>query len=191
MKLRNRYFILRHGETIYQKENKELTYPWPENPPIKLTREGVKAIESIAKKVKKEHINFIYSSDIFRTRQTANIVAKELGLKINLDKRLRDINLGTYHNGLKKDFYQAFPDSKKRFSKGPKNGESWNDVKKRIKSFLKDIEKRYRDKVILIISHGDPLWLLEGMIRGLNNQEFLDEILVKDNYIKTGELRTL
>jgi hypothetical protein len=35
------------------------------------------------------------------------------------------------------------------------------------------------------------LWLLEGVLRGLTNQELLDLILVKKEYIQKGELRKI
>lgn len=186
MKLNNQYFILRHGQTIYQKKKRKMTYPWPDNPPVKLTREGKKQIKEVAKKLKNFGIDLIFSSDIFRTRKSAEIVKKELGLKVNFDKRLRDINLGIYHDRLKEEFYRDFPDLGKRFYQRPEKGESWNDVKKRLKNFLKDIEKKYKNKKILIVSHGDPLWLFEGIIKGWSNKGQLDH---KDTYIKVGELR--
>ena len=38
----------------------------------------------------------------------------------------------------------------------------------------------------IIVSHGDPLWLLEGAMRGLNNEEIL-----KLDYIKAdGKVRS-
>lgn len=191
MKLNNQYFILRHGQTIYQKKKRDFVYPWPDNPPVRLTREGKKQIENLAKKIRKFKIDYIFSSDIFRARQSAEILAKKMGKKINFDQRLRDINLGIYHGRPKEEFYRDFPRmDKKRFSKVPPKGESWNQVKKRVLSFLKEIEKKYKNKKILIVSHGDPLWLLEGAIKNLSNQELLNEIL-KGRYIKTGELRKL
>jgi len=192
MKLKNRYFLLRHGETVYQTKKKGFTYPWPDKPPVKLTKMGEKEIKNLAKKLKTKKIDLIFSSDIFRAQKTAEIVAKELGIKkINFDKRLRDVNLGIYHSKTKEEFYRDFPDPKERFFKKPKGGESWNNVKKRIKNFINDISKKHRNKNILIVSHGDPLWLFEGILRGLSNQEFLDEIFYKKNYIKIGELREI
>lgn len=190
--MRNTYFILRHGETVYQTRKREIVYPWPETAPVKLTEQGKRQIKKSAKLLKRKGIDIIYSSDTFRTHQTAEIVAKELGLKIIFDPRLRDINLGIYQGGKKKEFYRDFPiTSKKRFSQKPKGGESWNDLKRRTKDFTRSVDKKYTNKNILIISHGDPLWILEGMIKDFNNQELLDEIFVKKNNIKTGELREL
>jgi len=192
MKLRNKYFILRHGETIYLTKKKNFTYPRPDKPPVELTKKGEKQVKFVAKKLKKVGINLIFSSDFFRTRQTAKIVAEELNKRIHLDKRLRDVNLGIYHGGPKKDFYRAFPiHSKNRFNKKPPKGESWRDLQKRMLNFLKFLDKKFKGKTILIISHGDPLWLLEGAVKNWSTKKLLK---IKDSgigRIKVGELRQL
>jgi len=188
-KLKNNYFILRHGQTIYQTKKKKFIYPWPDNPPVSLTQKGKAQIKRAAKKLKKENINLIYSSDIFRTRQTADIVAKTLGLGINFDKRLRDINLGIYHGKIGSEFYKHFPFSIKRFNQRPSKGESWNDVKRRMLRFIKKIDKKYNNKNILIISHGDPLWLLLGAKRGVSNNVLLKKANDKYFYLNVGEFK--
>lgn len=188
--LKNKYFILRHGQTIYQTKKKKIIYPWPEVPPVSLINRGVKEIKVLAKKLKSQKIDLIYSSDIFRARQTSEIIAKELGLKVNFDKRLRDINLGIYHGGKKEEFYRDFPRVfPLRFIKRPPGGESWQDVQKRMLNFLKKIDKKQKGKNILIVSHGDSLWLLEGAIKGWNLEKFSKTS--KPSYIQPGELRKL
>ena len=198
--MRNQYFLLRHGQVIYRNHKETIIYPSPkwlypslkEQEKIKLTAAAEKKLKKLAKKIKKEKIDLIYSSDILRTRQTAGIMAKELGgLKISFDKRLRDVTHGVYAGKTKEEFYRTFPSPPKRFVAKPKGGENWNDVRKRAKSFLKDIEKKYKNKKILIVSHGDVLWLLEGIIKHMTNQELLNEIFVKKNFIKPAEFRKL
>jgi len=197
--MRNQYFLLRHGQVIYRNHKETIIYPSPkwlypslkEQGKIRLTAAAEKKFKKLAKKIKKEKIDLIYSSDILRTRQTAGIIAKELGLKINFDKRLRDVAHGVYQGKTKKEFYHVFPDPRKRFIAKPKGGESWNDVKKRVVSFIKDIEKKHKNKKILIVSHGDVLWLLEGIIKQMTRQELLDETFIKKNFIKPGEFRKL
>lgn len=187
LKLRNQYFILRHGQTIFQTKKKGFIYPWPEKNPICLTEKGEEQIKLAAQKIKKEKIEAIYSSDIPRTRQTAKVVAKELGLKINFDKRLRDINLGIYRGKTIKEFRHDFPCYLTGFCQRAKRGESWNDVKKRLMVFIKEIDKKYRNKNILIISHGDPLWLFEGVVKNWSIDKLLK--IRETNYIKTGEFK--
>lgn len=186
--MNNDYFLLRHGETIYQTQKRAWVYDWSKIVP--LTKKGEKQIGAVAKKLKKVKINLIFSSDLFRTQQTAEIVAKELGLKVNFDKRLRDINLGVYQGRKKQEFYKDFPKTEARFSKAPPGGESWQDCQKRLLDFIKEIDQQHQGKKILIVSHGDPLWLLEGAFAGLNNKELLETRLGQD-FIKVGELRPL
>lgn len=190
MRLKNQYFLLRHGETVWKKTG--LSYPWPDSPKVCLNRNGRKQIKEAAGFLNNKKIGLIFSSDFFRARQSARIVAKALRRKIVFDKRLRDTYIGYYHGKPKSVFNHDFPLSKlgARFKKRPKEGENWDEVKKRVKEFLLGAEKQYQGKRILIVSHGDPLWLLEGLIRDLSDKELVDIILGK-KYIKTGELKRL
>ena len=187
----NKYFILRHGKTAHQtKKGKGIIYDWPETSSFPLTKKGEKKIAKLAKKLKKREIDLIYSSDALRTRQTAEIVAKELSLKVNFNPKLRDINLGIYQRRKTEEFHRDFPINLKRFSKKPKKGESWTEVRKRMVGFIKDIDKKHKGKTILIVSHGDPIWLLRGAMKGLKNQESLKKTS-KKHFIKTSKLRKL
>jgi len=191
--MRNKYFLLRHGETIYQTKKGDFLYPWSQTTSSGLTKIGKGQIKAAAKKLKDKNIDLIYSSDFLRTRQTAKIVAKELGSKVNFDKRLRDINFGIYHGKLIKEYSQFFSTRKQKFSKRPPQGENWRDVKKRVKNSIKDIEKKHKNKTILIVSHGDPLWLLYGILKGLNEKEILERKYhgfrpYKDFYPGLGEV---
>ena len=184
---------MRHGQTPYQKEaeKKKIMYPWPETTPIPLTEEGKAQVKKSAKELKDKKIDVIYCSDIFRAKQTADIVMEELGVKeIFFDERLRDISHGVYMGGLKEDFHRKFP-PEERFYKRPEAGETWNDCKKRIANVLDEIDKKYQDKNILVISHGDPLWLLNGAVNGLSNEELLRQIFVEQKYIQPGEWRKI
>jgi len=186
----NQYFFLRHGQTIYQTRKKDLTYPFPEKEPIGLTEEGVEQIKRVIPKLKKLGIDLIYSSDFFRTKQTAEIIAKELKLKVNFDRRLRDINLGIYHGRPKEEYFRDFPISEERFEKKLPKGESWLHCQMRMTEFLKEIDKKYQDKKILIVGHGDPFWLLAGALKGQTKKELVAE-KKKKGIIKNGELRRL
>ena len=74
MKIKNKYFLLRHGETIYQTEKKHLLYPSPEKPPIPLTKNGKRMIAGAAEWLKDKDIDLIFASPFFRTKQSAKIV---------------------------------------------------------------------------------------------------------------------
>jgi len=191
MELQNSYFILRHGQTIHQTKKRGIVYGWPDdNPPCGLTDYGRKQIKKTAENLKKEKIDLIFSSDTLRTKETAGIVAKELGLRVSYDERLRDVNWGIYQEKSAFQAWACYKNPKLRFKKAPPEGESWEDCQKRMLDFLREIDKKYEGKKILIISHGDPLWLLEGWARGWNQNQLLLRKFTGRS-IKTGELRKL
>ena len=174
--LKNKYFLLRHGQTTHQIESPETVYHWPDgNPPYSLTKFGKKQAQQRALELKDKKIDLIFASDALRTKQTAQIVAQELDLDIKLDQRLRDINWGVFQG---KSMEQAWAfynhNMEKKFTIAPSEGESWHDVKTRVIGLLKEIEEKYSQKNILIVSHGDPLWLLEDWINGLNQEQSLE-----------------
>ena len=160
-------------EKQFFRQRKGKAYDWPGLSSFPLIKTEEEKIGKLAKKLKKEKIDIIYSSDSLRAKQTAEIVSRELGLKVNFDSRLRDINFGIYQGRKREEYWKDFPVSLGRFKKRIPEGESWLDIKKRMVDFIKDIDEKYENKKILIVSHGDPLWLLEGALSGLTSEELL------------------
>jgi len=198
MKLKNRYFLVRHGESL--KNVKNIVACWPEKIYSPLTKKGITEAKKAAKLLKNKKISIIFASDLLRTRQTAGIIAKTIKLKINLDKRLREINLGILNGKLVDEAgkFWAIPGKKlspiqyykRRYKIAPKNGETYEDLEERLKSFVKDCEEKYSDKNILIVSHERPLTLLEKVIKGNSFKELVN-ILQNKKQIKTGEVREI
>lgn len=193
----NNYFILRHGESLRNIE--KIAACWPEKIHCPLTPIGKKQIKNIAQKLKKEKVGFIFSSDLLRTRQTAEIIGKELGLKPKLNKRLREVNVGILNGKPIKEIGRFWDPEKKlnpvdyyrkRFEIKPPGGETYLDIKKRLYAFIKEIDKRYQGKNILIVSHQRPLTLLEKITSGYDLKKFV-KIITEKKEIKTGELRKL
>ncbi len=175
-------YLLRHGETIYQTEKKDLIYPLKESiESIGLTNNGKKMIEDVIPIVKELSIDIIYASDFKRTRETAEIISNSLNIKCFFTDQLRDVNLGVYEGKIKQLFYSDYPNFLKDFNTRPLEGESLNDVKERMTDFIKTLNNNQN---ILIISHAEPLWLLYS-------KGELDCNGKKKDYISPGELRKL
>ena len=92
MKLKNKYYLLRHGEAV--SNVKSIVSSWPEKFKNPLTGAGRKIVRQVAKKLKDKNIDLIFASDLLRTRQTAEIVGKALKLDLTFDARLREISFG-------------------------------------------------------------------------------------------------
>jgi isoleucyl-tRNA synthetase len=186
---KNEYYILRHGESYWQTKYKKILLGWPEKYECPLTKKGRRDISAVAKKLR-EKIDLIYSSDLLRTKQTAEIINKEVQKQIIFDERLRDIDNGVLTYRKRGELYKLFPKLLERFSKKIDNIETWAECKTRMLNFLKDIDKKHVGKRILIISHGDPLWLLEGAVKGLPNEKMVKGNKKQDK-VKTGNLRKI
>jgi len=188
MKFNNQYYILRHGRAISNEKNASSC--WPEKFFNPITSKGKQQIKKIIPKVKKLKIDLIFSSDILRTKQTAEIIANTLGLKVILDKRLREINTGIFNGGPLKKWYEFYQHDENFFTEKPKNGgENYREVKKRTEKFLKEIDKKYKNKTILIVSHGGTLENMQAMVKNLTEKQQI--LCGKDLFLKEGEFKKL
>jgi len=187
--MNNTYFILRHGETPYQLKKEKTIYPWPEPSPIFLTKRGEEQIKEAGEQLKDKNIDLIFASDLTRTKQTSKIISRKINVKPIFDIRLREIDYGEYKGKLIKDYRKDFPSLKQRFFERPKNGESKLDVKKRLLDFFNEIDKKYKNKNILIISHQGTLHILDGALMGIKHENLLGKNEV--SLLKVGEFKKL
>ncbi|MFA5431357.1 MAG: histidine phosphatase family protein [Candidatus Paceibacterota bacterium] len=192
--LKNRYFFVRHGQNNHQAEHKGIIYIWPDgNPPYCLTEQGKEEAKKAGETLKQDKIDCLFSSDILRCRETAKIVAEEIGYdkeKIIYDIRLRDLNWGAFGGKTKEEYWNFYNNDRiKAFELAIPGGESWNQCQERIVKLFNEIEEEFQNKNILIVSHGDPLWLLEGYIKGIDNQTLLEKR--KDIILGTGQVREI
>lgn len=191
----NKYYLLRHGKNNHQEDNPDILYCYPDNnTPCFLIEEGISQVKKAGEMLKDKNIDLIFCSDILRTRQTAKIVAEIIGFDLNkiiYDVRLRDINWGIFGGKSRKEAWDFHKNNKiNMFENEPPKGESWNKCQERMKNVLEEIENNFQGKNVLIISHGDPLWLLEGYVKGFNKEELVKQ-REEEGIINTGEIREL
>jgi len=170
----NTYILMRHGESESNAADVVSTDIAEPNP---LTEEGKKQIETIAKELQERGITKIIHSPFERTTQTAKLVAATLDLSsdaLSTDARIQEIQLGEF-NGKNNQVYREFVQGGAQWCDcAPKDGESWKEVKRRVGSFIYDIEATHKNETILVISHNSPLRLL-GMVhdgRPLDDTDF-------------------
>jgi len=188
MKLKNKYYIIRHGQA---KSNvKALCSCWPEKFNNSLTKIGKETIKESAGKLKDKNINLIFASPLLRTQQTAGIIGKALKLKIKPDKRLREMGFGIFNGISLESMWKSFNGEEERIKKGPPKGESYAQILERMISFLEDTDKKYKGKNILIVSHEGPLFLLQGKVMGLSLKQTIEEFPLEKR-IHKGEIREL
>ncbi len=179
----NRFFMARHCESDHNLEN-VVAYEDKGTKISKLTKKGIVQAGVIGKALAKKGIDLIFTSPYFRARETAKIIAKATGAKTVVDKRLAELNCGVFNGRNDNERRAYYANALEEFIKAPPGGESLNDVKKRMMEALLDINSKHREKKILIISHGHPLWVLSGAAEGLTSEEN-----VNFRYPEVGEYR--
>lgn len=171
----NKYWAMRHGQAESNIEDKISTDP---TAPDHLTDKGKEQVKESAQKLKSEKINLIISSDFVRTKETAQIVAEELGLNsadIISDKRLREIENSHFQGKTWREYNEAFGERINRLHNHlSTGGENYNDVRQRIMSVFYSIDKEYEGKNILIVSHGLPLFMLQATVNFLTDGEIVN-----------------
>ena len=185
----NNYYLFRHGYSLRQVKN--LAMCWPEKIFCPLTKAGEKEVELSAQKLKNKKIDFIFSSDLLRTKQTAQIISKITGTKIIFDKRLREYNVGIFNGKEAKLVWDYLVKRRDIISTKLPKGESIREVAKRMYNFMKEgIDEKYQNKNIVIVSHEFPLTILERTLKGISLKEILElRKRKKVKKLETGEFR--
>lgn len=188
MKLKNKYYIMRHGQALSNVRG--LCSCWPEQFNNPLTTIGKKAVKASAETLKGKNINYIFHSPLKRTKMSAEIVGKILKLKVKPDKRLREIQFGKYNNHHLNGMWAAFKNEEERINKGADGGESYAEILNRMMDFLREVDNLYKGKTILIVSHEGPLFLLQGKAMGLTIKETIKKFPTEKR-IHKAEIREL
>jgi len=147
-----------------------------------LTKRGKSDAQKLARLLKKEKVDLIFSSPIKRTRQTAEIIGKKLGLKLNFSHDLMDINNGSWEGKTKNDpaiagsrrKYKSLDMEKQYIALRGETGESWQSLEKRIIKFTKEIVSKYPGRNILLVTHQGPIIYLLRALRNLGLKETVD-----------------
>jgi probable phosphoglycerate mutase len=105
-------------------------------------------------------IDFMFSSDLPRALQTAEIINQYHNLQITLDSRLRDCGHGIFE-GVKRN--ELSPEFMDKFWRNPHkyNAESREDLYNRVNEFVSEIKENYADKNIAIVTHRSVVNMIE------------------------------
>jgi len=166
----NRLFLVRHGEAEHN-VNKIISSS--DNSKFDLTERGVEQIKGVANILKDEKIDLIFSSPFHRTQKTAGIIAEKTGVEVVIDKRIIEINFGEFDGKSNGELLKVCPTKELRAQNAKFGIESGEEIRVRFEDFLKEINKKYQNKNIVVVSHGDPLQIFYGLTQGLNLLESL------------------
>jgi broad specificity phosphatase PhoE len=158
-------YLVRHGSYT----NKEYKFNQIDGP---LNKNGIKQAKFCSEYFSNIVISQIYSSDLKRAVETANIINLNKGLKINIRSGLREINQGEWEynspNDSKYDTFRSEWDKHEHDLPYP-NGESGQDVLNRVSKELDNIKSlSNKNESIIIVTHGGVIRSLLAKYSNLN-----------------------
>jgi broad specificity phosphatase PhoE len=170
-------WLARHGEAH---NPSELLYG--RLPRVRLTPEGRRQAQALADFLAPRPLAAIYSSPMLRARRTAEAVLVQRSdlNRIRIDSDLQEVRTGWEGEPLNTleqidwDFY------------GHPRGaddESLDVIHERMRRWLKRVLRRHAGGEVLGVSHGDPVLILAGTLRGL---PLVPERIFPRPYIATG-----
>ena len=149
----NTIYIVRHGQTEWNLLGKTQGHGNSD-----LTPKGIEQAELLADSMTKYPIDYIYSSDLGRAYQTAEIIGNKLNIEVEKTEALREMNFGTWEGRIIKDIIEEDPELYKMWRNEPHlakipQGETLSQIKERTDAFIKEINEKYDGKHIVLVTH--------------------------------------
>ncbi len=162
--------LARHGETDDNREPLRFQ-GWRDTP---LNDVGRRQAAELAERVADLGLRSLWSSDLSRARETAEIVGARVGLRPRLDPRLREANRGRWEGWLFRDVARDEPE---RYAAWLRAGEGWRfpggeslrEQQDRVTASIEDA-RAAGDLPVLLVCHGGSIrvMLCESDPRGLD-----------------------
>ncbi|MBI3163944.1 MAG: histidine phosphatase family protein [Chloroflexi bacterium] len=172
------FWLIRHGQTDWNLKGK-----WQgqsaDAPPLNET--GIAQALAILDGLPRADFAAVYSSDLLRAKQTAELIAAPLGLTVILDPRLREMNLGAWEGMLSDDIQAQYPQELKEREKNPfearaPNGETPREAAERVLAAVNEIAGEHPNASVLIVSHGVALSVIICRANGISMNEIYERI---------------
>ena len=156
----SRLLLVRHGET----EGNSAERFWGRTD-VGLSDVGLRQAERLGDRLALEDISIVYSSNLCRALQTAEVIASRHELGVIACHELREIDFGSVEGLTYGEISQKYPDlTRPWFNRDLSfrfpGGESIADVNNRVIRFLHRLEEHAAGETIVVTAHSGVLRLL-------------------------------
>ena len=158
-------YISRHGQTPWNVE--DLVCGRADVP---LTEIGQQQAKLLAESAVDKGIDVILSSPLQRARQTAQAVSDAIGVPIQIDDRLVEMDFGTYDGTSR--FDEEFQWVRAQMPTRFPGGESGFDLAYRVYGLLYEIKEKYADKTVLLVCHNCVCRMVRSFFVNMSTEEY-------------------
>ncbi len=150
-------WLIRHGQTDWNQEGR-----YQGQSDVPLNSAGLAQAAAFAASLDGQQFDALYSSDLARAYQTAQVIAACTGLPVQADPRLREINQGEWQGRTLDEIKGIFNNENGQArhvaidpvtTRAP-GGESVLEVSRRMARAADDIARCYPDGKVLVVGHG-------------------------------------
>jgi 2,3-bisphosphoglycerate-dependent phosphoglycerate mutase len=174
MKRGCKIFLFRHGQTYFNRDNKFTGFI-----DSKISSAGKDDAKIVALRLKNEKISIAFHTSLTRSKETLNEVLKfHKNVRLIEDDRMIERHYGelsgkTHYEVVKKFGVRKYDEWHRGFNSRPPKGESFSDVEKRVKSFIKDLKEfvKKENVNIAISAHGNSIRLFRKIMESLSVKE--------------------
>ncbi len=162
--------LARHGETDWNAVGR-----WQGHTDRSLTELGRRQAAELAERLADVELDAVYSSDLLRAVETAEPVAKRLGLPLQTLPELREVDVGTWAGLTRDEVAERFPDGFRRWSEwqtGWENGETYDEMGERVVGAILRLAGEHPGERILVVSHGGAIRALHAAAAGIDIATF-------------------
>ncbi len=138
--------LARHGETEWNRSGR---YQGWADPPLNDT--GRAQARSLAEQLRATPFDAVYSSDLRRARETAEIVAAPHGVPVATDPGLREVNVGEWSGLTRAEVERRFPDGERP------GGETREQHGARVLAAVERIARVHPGGRLLLVTHGGTM----------------------------------
>jgi broad specificity phosphatase PhoE len=166
--------LARHGETEWNRDGRFQGHADPS-----LTELGRAQAGALAESLGDEAFDAVYASDLRRAYETAEIVGSRLGLAVEREAGLREIDVGSWQGLTRIEIDGAEWD-----------GESAEEHRQRVVEALRQIADRHPDGRVLVVAHGGTVRRAQEAVLG-EGLPVIDHCSVWKVAVEGGNLRRL
>ncbi|SFC68194.1 probable phosphoglycerate mutase [Nocardioides terrae] len=108
-----------------------------------------------------ERVVVVLASPVRRTQESAQILADRLGLRLETEPGIAEMEFGRWDGMTFAEVADRFPEEMAEWRSSldyqPGGGESFRDVEKRVLGALATLRERYAGRTVLVVSHVTPI----------------------------------
>lgn len=165
--------LVRHGQSTW---NAERRWQGQADPPLSALgrTQGSILARQLTRLLGTESTVRVHSSDLRRAADTATILAHAIGCEVELDRDLREIDIGSFSGRTRAQIVEDDPSAILAYHRGEQRwsgGETFDEHEQRSERALATVLAAARTGSVIAVSHGGTIRAMTRRLLGMPHEE--------------------